>query len=467
MLLTITNTQKPATDLGFLLHKNPMNVHPFKLPVGNGLVFYPEATEDRCTAALLINLDPVKLVRGKGVQGKSSYPLDQYVNDRPYAASSFLSVAISRGLSNAMNGSCKRHPELVEQSLPLEAHIPILPCFGGETLLRKLFEPCGYEVIAKNLPLDEKFAEWGSSPYFSVTLKGKVRLQDLLTHIYVLVPVLDNDKHYWIGKDEVDKLLDKGKSWLKKHPEKDQIAQRYLKNRRSLARKALEQLVHDEDPDLQTLDPQQEQKEEVLEKKISLNNQRLETITSTLKEAGIKTVIDLGCGEGKLIRSLLKVRSFKRIVGMDVSVQSLERAHETLKMDRMTPRQLERLELFHGSLIYKDPRFDGFEGAVLAEVIEHLDLNRLTALERVVFEFAKPKTVIITTPNSEYNVKFENLQQGKFRHSDHRFEWTRKEFQTWAQKISETHGYQVTFLGIGDHDDELGAPTQMGVFELL
>src|SRR5436190_17920500 len=149
MLLTITNTKPPATDLGYLLHKNPSRVQSFELSFGKAHVFYPEATENRCVAALLLDVDPVGLVRSRRGPAGEGGLLDQYVNDRPYVASSFMSVAIAQVFGSALSGRSKDRPELVETPLPLEARLSVLPCRGGEGFLRRLFEPLGYDVTAR------------------------------------------------------------------------------------------------------------------------------------------------------------------------------------------------------------------------------------------------------------------------------------------------------------------------------
>lgn len=465
MLLTITTTHQPATDLGYLLHKNPSRLHTFPLSFGQAHVFYPEATRERCTAALLLDVDPVGLVRNrKGPAGEGG-TLEQYVNDRPYVASSFLSVAISRVLGSALSGKSKDRPELAAVPVPLHAKISVLPCRGGEGFLRRLFEPLGYEVIAQRHSLDESFPDWGDSKYYTVQLSGNVRLQDLLTHIYVLVPVLDNDKHYWVGDDEVEKLLRHGASWLASHPEKEEITKRYLKHRRDLARDALARLVDEEMPEVEVTTAVHDSEEEVVERRLNLNEQRLQTVLAALKSSNAKRVLDLGCGEGKLLRALLADKSFEEIVGVDVSHRALEMAHERLRLEQMPTRQRDRIKLLHGSLMYRDKRLAGFDAATVVEVVEHLDQPRLAAFERVLFEFAKPATVVLTTPNVEYNALFETLPAGAFRHKDHRFEWTRAQFREWAEAIGEKHGYAVRFLPVGPEDTTLGAPTQMAVFD--
>lgn len=464
MLLTITTTHRPATDLGFLLHKHPSRVQTYALTVGKAHVFYPEATAERCTAALLLDVDPVGLVRGGRARTAQRDSDVQYVSDRPYVASSFLSVAIAEVYSSALNGHSRERPELVDVPLPFIARVTALPCRGGEGFLRRLFEPLGYTVHAEPHMLDERFPEWGSSIYFSVDLDGQVRLRDLLTHLYVLVPVLDDDKHYWVAQDEVDKLLRRGEGWLATHPERAVIADRYLRRQRRLTRDVLARLVADEESD-----PDQEQEvhadeEAGVERPISLNEARLTAVLGALRESGARSVLDLGCGEGRLLRALLADRRFERIVGMDVSYRTLERARDRLRFDQQPASQQDRILLVQGSLTYRDKRLAGYDAAAAVEVVEHLDPPRLAAFERVLFECARPRTVVLTTPNVEYNVKLESLPDGKLRHRDHRFEWTRAEFQTWANGVASRFGYTVSFLPIGAEDPVLGAPTQMATF---
>lgn len=462
MLLTISTTHHPASDLGYLLVKHPDRCQTFDLAFGKAHVFYPECGDERCTAALLLDLDPVGLVRGRKAPGAAT--LGQYVNDRPYVASSFLAVAISQVLGSAMGGRCKGRPELAEQAIPLEVVVEPVPARGGEVLIRRLFEPLGYEVDVTRHALDAAFPSWGESPYYRVELKGQQRMRDLLTHLYVLVPVLDHEKHYWVDEAELAKLLAKGESWLQGHPERELIARRYLYRQPRLARQAMAQLVEEDgvDPDEKT--EAGARREDVLEERIRLDDQRRGAVLAVLKEAGARRVIDLGCGEGKLLRALLDDKQFEHVVGMDVSPRVLEMAAKRLRVEQMPPRKRERLQLLHGSLTYRDERLAGFDAACLVEVIEHLDVSRLQALERVVFEFARPATVIVTTPNSEYNALFETLPAGSFRHADHRFEWTRDELQRWAQAVADKHGYQARFLPVGPAHPELGTPTQMAVF---
>lgn len=464
MLLTITTTHFPADDLSYLLHKHPGKIQSVDLSAGKAHIFYPEVSEQKCTAALLLDIDPVGLVRSAGPKG-NDFALDQYVNDRRYVSSSFMSAAIAKAYSSALNGRCKDKPELVDVTMPFSVKLSVLPVKGGEAVLASLFEPLGYQIKAVQHPLDPAFPEWGYSRYFTVELHNKLTLQQLLSHLYVLIPVCDNDKHYWVNQEEVEKLLTKGKDWLEIHPAKEMIVRRYLKNQRSLANQALGVLLtKDEVEEAAENEIAVEAATDIEEPQLRIHELRLQAAKDELLLAGAKRVADLGCGEGKLIKLLLGEKQFEFVLGMDVSYRSLEIAKERLKLERMPERQLQRIQLIQGSLTYRDKRLEGFDGAALVEVIEHLDEPRLAALERSVFEYAKPGMVIITTPNAEYNVRFADYQEGKMRHTDHRFEWTRKEFESWSTDLAVKYSYNVIFKPVGEVDAEVGALSQMAVF---
>jgi len=346
------------------------------------------------------------------------------------------------------------------------AELAAVPSRGGVGVLRRLFEPLGYSVESDRHVLDGRFPDWGESPYHAIRLAAEVKLRDLLSHLYVLIPVLDDDKHYWVGEDEVEKLLRRGEGWLAGHPERALIAERYLKHRRSLVDAALTRLLDEDQPGADEIRTFRDEEEEVIEKPLRLNDLRLDTVHQALSHAGAKRVLDLGCGEGKLLRHLLKDRTFDEIVGVDASHRALEIAHQRLHLERLPERDTKRIRLLHVALTYRDRRLEGYDAAALVEVIEHLDAPRLRALEleRTVFECAKPETVVLTTPNREFNARFETLPEGRFRHRDHRFEWTRGQFRTWAEGIAARFGYAVEFVPVGPEDAELGPPTQMAVF---
>jgi 3' terminal RNA ribose 2'-O-methyltransferase Hen1 len=459
VLLTITLKRPPATDLGYLLHKHPGRRAPQTFSLGFGLahVFWPEVGDERATAALMVEVDPVGLVRRTGGRG-DGFALYQYVNDRPYVASSFMSVAIGEVYGTALSGRSRERPDLVDERLPLEARIAVVPARDGDDALRAVFEPLGYAVEIDRPLLDPRFPEWGDSPDVTLCLRGEVRLRDLLAHLTVLIPVLDDAKHYFVGEDEIDKLLRRGEGWLQSHPAREMIARRYLRHRRTLVDDAVARLTELDDL------PADAEAEEVPPQVVRLHDQRLAAAVEALRASGARRVLDLGCGEGRLLALLREIPQFTEIVGVDVSHQALERAARALGLDESGPARSERVKLLHGALTYRDPRLVGYDAAAAIEVIEHLDPWRIAAFARVVFGEARPGTVVVTTPNADYNVRFPDLDRGAFRHADHRFEWSRDEFRDWCDSVRAAWGYDVRIEPIGPPDPDAGAPSQMAVF---
>jgi 3' terminal RNA ribose 2'-O-methyltransferase Hen1 len=358
--------------------------------------------------------------------------------------------------STALTGRCNERPELASSAIPLDLHLPAVPCRGGAALARQMFEPLGWTVDATPIPLDPQLPHWGDSRYLDLRLSGEQRLADALNHLYVLLAVLDDAKHYWVSTDEVDKLVRAGGDWLAAHPEKELITRRYLAHKRELARAALDRLAEVDDTEPEDLENVAEQPT------LPLAVQRRDAVRAALHEAMARTVGDLGCGEGTLLTELAIDRQFGRLVGTDVSARSLSIAARRLR--RRLEHEPGRVELFQSSLVYRDDRLAGLDAAVLMEVVEHVDPPRLPALARCVFGHAAPRTVLMTTPNVEHNVRYEGLASGALRHRDHRFEWTRAEFATWAAEVAAEYGYAVEHRPIGPEDPEVGAPTQLAVF---
>jgi 3' terminal RNA ribose 2'-O-methyltransferase Hen1 len=488
MLLSITLTEPPATDLGYLLHKHPDRLQSFAVSAGQAHVFYPEAAEQRCTASLLLEIDPITLVRGHRRAGSGSteaFSLAEYVNDRPYAASSMLAVALGKVFRTAMTGRCDARPDLAARALALQIAVPALSCRGGADLADRLLRPLGWDVEATRIPLDPELPEWGDSRYLTVRLTGQVRLADALSHLYVLLPVLDDSKHYWVDDAEIDKLIRAGGDWLAAHPERDLITHRYLAHQRALTASAVARLAEVDDTEPEALDnavpqapdtpPQAldnavpEAAPDATPPRATVAHQRRDSVLAVLRETVLvdsasARVADLGCGEGRLVAMLLREPSVARVLGVDVSYRALERTAQRLHLDTMPDRQRDRVDLLQSSLTYADARLAGLDAAVLMEVIEHVDPPRLGALEQTVFGAARPGTVVVTTPNAEHNVRFPDLRPGAMRHPDHRFEWTRRQFRDWAAGVAGRRGYQVRFLPIGADDPEVGPPSQLAVF---
>lgn len=456
MLLTISAEQSDvlldASDLGFLLHKHPDRLQSFDVHGGQAHVFYPESTSQRCTAALLLEVDPIALVKGKGAK-QQAFSLGQYVNDRPYAASSLLSVAMGKIFRTALGGRCDSRQDIADAPIPLTIDIPAVP--GGTELVTRMFEPMGWHVAAESLPLDPDVPQWGDSTYVRLTLTGKIRLADALNHMYVLLPVLDGAKHYWVSDDEVDKLMRAGEGWLSTHPERELISRRYLAHQRSMATEALTRLSELDGVELPAVDEDRPRPLVAL---------RHDAVIEALISLRPTSVVDLGCGPGALIGKLLDLQGIDRVIGTEVSDIALRTAERRLHVETMTERQAERLSLWLSSLQYQDPRLVGLDAAVLMEVIEHIDLERLPAVTANVFGHMQPRAVVVTTPNAEYNVHYQALAASAMRHPDHRFEWTREQFAAWAAATAATYGYTVEHRPVGGNDPVVGPPTQLALF---
>ena len=474
-MLTITTNHQPATDLGFILHKHPDRVQEFPVTYGTAHVFYPQADQDLCTAALVVEIDPIKLTkRGSTNNHMPEEAIQDYVNDRPYAASSHLVVAMADVFSSAMAGRCKERPELPKTVLPLVVKLATVPCRHGDELIHRMFAPLGYQVETEPIPLDDQFPDWGNSRYYNLTLTADKTVQDLLRQLYVLIPVLDNSKHYWIGDDEVDKLMRMADGWLESHPEKDIITRRYLRHRRNLVEKANQAISQAQEDDDNAQDTsteaaalpaqRREPTEDDIEKPMRLSAMRINAVNEALAKCGATDVVDLGCGEGQLLEQLIKEPRFNRILGAEVSRFAISSAERKLRLNSMSPEQRKRIDIIQSSLIYRDQRIHGFQAAVAMEVIEHIDPPKLTAFTQVVLGEAQPGTLVVTTPNVEYNALFTMLRSSGLRHRDHRFEWTRAQFQQWATQAADQYGYQVQVEGIGNEDPQHGQPTQMAVF---
>lgn len=464
MFLSVTSTAPDATDLGFLLHKHPDRVQVVDLAVGRVTLWYPEAEQNRCTVALLLEVDPIGLVRHHRF-GADGFALAQYVNDRPYAASSMLATALGKVFSTARRGVCTHRPDLEGGVLPLRVHLPALPFFGDPDMIGRLFAPLGWTVEVRSELLDETRPDWGLSRYADVTLTGDLTLAAALGHLYVLLPVLDGAKHYWVTRDEVDKLLRNAEGWLPTHPERELITRRYLAHRTPFITDALDRLAAlDDQPVDEEIDDEPEPADEEAEPVTPLRFQRRDAVLQALSDVDAARVVDLGCGQGALLTALLDGRRFTEIVGVDVSPAALLHAERRLKLARLPERQRDRIRLLQGSVTYLDERLAGYDAIVLMEVIEHLELDRLPSLERSVFGAARPDSVVVTTPNAEYNSVWESLPAGHVRHGDHRFEWTRTEFADWSGKVGDEYGYTVEFRPVGVEHERLGAPTQLALF---
>ncbi|WP_030148917.1 3' terminal RNA ribose 2'-O-methyltransferase Hen1 [Mycetocola saprophilus] len=483
MYLSITLTGSHASGLNHLLHKHPDRVHRREKNGSTATVFTPVFEPDRVTVGLLLEVDPIGLVRGQGA-ARDSFTLGQYVNDRPYAANSLLAVALRQSFSTAFAGNSTARADIVDIPLPLRFEIPALP---GDTLIRELFEPLGWRVSETEVPLDPEIPAWGSAAVRRVVLEQDIVLARALSQLYVLLPVLDGAKHYWVDQSETQTLLRHGGDWLASHPRRELILRRALIHQGEYVDEAIAALdgvadapgvpgapatsaigvvasatgsaANKTGPAASATDPAAS-----ATPRVSLARERRDGILARLRELPVSTVVDMGCGQGALLNVLLRDARFTRVIGADVSPSVLAQAERALGLDRMPETQRARLELVQSSLTYRDDRLAGADAMVLMEVIEHLDAERLPRLELAVFAHARPAHVLVSTPNAEYNVHYPGLAPGSFRHTDHRFEWTRAEFANWAERVAAEHGYRVAYSGLGPEDPATGAPTQLATF---
>jgi 3' terminal RNA ribose 2'-O-methyltransferase Hen1 len=462
--LSIATTRQSATDLGFLLYKHPDRV--FRSDASrnskmSAVGFYPEAADERCEFCLIVEVDPVERVRG----ASWGAGIAQYVEPLPFLASSYMSQALSLCLRSAMNGIVtsknaseeKRLQAAAVEKWPLE--ITVSPLRTSPALISRMFEPLGWDVSLHSVPLDipgmTSEEARRCTDLHTLTIRGEATLQDALTHLYVLLPALDPARHYFYGEDEVQKLLDKSQNWLEQHPARELIVGRYLSKSRELRETALQQIAGDEDETAED--------ETATSEPGTAHDERHLKIIEIIRNAGDVSVVDLGCGEGKLLSRLAKLPGKLQITGVEPAMRDLEKAQRNLS--RNPGKQVDpRIKLKHGSILYADEQLKGFDIAILSEVIEHIDPDRLDHAERCVFGFMQPRKVVVTTPNASFNAMFD-LEEGQFRHRDHRFEWTESEARTWSDRICRDYGYSCELGGAGGYDPECGHLSHFIVFE--
>jgi 3' terminal RNA ribose 2'-O-methyltransferase Hen1 len=463
VFLSIATTRQGAKDLGFLLYKHPDRV--FRSDASrnakmSAVGFYPEATDERCEFCLVVEVDPVERVRG----ASWGAGIAQYVEPLPFLASSYMAQALSLCLRSAMNGVVTSKDPAEEERLKVAAaekwplEITVSPLRTSPALISRMFEPLGWDVALHSIALDIPGMMSGDrgTDLHTLTLRGEVTLQDALTHLYVLLPALDPARHYFYGESEVQKLLDKSQNWLEQHPARELIVGRYLSKSRELRETALQQF--------ETADDDETVAEgDVPDEPVSAHDERHQRIVEIVRGAGDVSVVDLGCGEGKLLERLSKLPGKLEITGVEPAMRDLDKAHRALS--RNPGKQMDpRIKLKHGSILYADDQLKGFDIAILSEVIEHIDPERLDHAERCVFGFMQPRKVVVTTPNASFNEMF-GLEEGRFRHRDHRFEWTETEVTAWCGRIGRDYGYSYELGGAGGYEPAFGHLSHFIVFE--
>ncbi|WP_407270561.1 3' terminal RNA ribose 2'-O-methyltransferase Hen1 [Radiobacillus sp. PE A8.2] len=441
MQLTIHATGENVQVLSFLLAKNPTNLYERESKGHLVRMFYSKFMPSEVEATIFVTPDSIELVKNNN----NAYDITHYINDREFAVSSIFTSLIRSALATALNGNTKEEYQAwVKHCFPFTFGFGPVSTDLSDEQITNLFEPLGYEIDIEKRELDYDFSLKTTNHVRYINIHGTTTLQTGLRQLFVLIPVLDNYKHYYIDEKEIDKLQRYGEGWLDQHPSKDMIIRRALRFKELYSQ----------------LEDKVEQQETT--PKVRLNELRYQKIAETVQQlTDRKSIVDFGSGEGKLAYKLGFVSGVEEILAVEPSETATTRAiarfeHGESEVGFVSPTPV------WGSLYYFDQRLVNKDVIILCEVIEHIDEYRLPKIIQTILQKYQPRALIITTPNSEYNNVYE-LDQA-YRHSDHRFEWTRNQFQACCTAATEQHPYRLHFDGIGEEHPSFGQPTQMCTF---
>ncbi|WP_310831561.1 3' terminal RNA ribose 2'-O-methyltransferase Hen1 [Paenibacillus pedocola] len=472
MHLIIRATGTGAGMLSHLLAKNPNNLYDRTEKEARVRIVFTVSSEEETEAVIYVTPDPIELVKG---DSSAHNDITQYINDREFVTSSLFCSYIRPALGTALNGKPKEaYMPWVGKPLKLELTFGPVASNLPDRTLEELFTALGYEVQLERGDAEYSFALKTRSSARYIKLAGEQTLQTALQQLFVLIPALDDYKHYYISDDEVDKIRRYGAGWLEEHPQRSLILKRTLrfagaiKQYEAMAakekRSTAENSVDSEDvPAAVTVSGESAVTEMQEEPKIRLNDLRYAAIAAAVEELYAKaTIVDFGSGEGKLSAKLSSVPGVREIKAVEPSAASQLRAMDRFAKLADKPGIIVP-DPVTGSLFYFDESLRGKDVMILCEVIEHIDEYRLARVMENIFAEYAPKTLIVTTPNKDYNAVYE-MEQEELRHGDHRFEWGRKAFSVWCARWTETFDYTAELTGIGEGSVEFGYPTQMAIF---
>jgi 3' terminal RNA ribose 2'-O-methyltransferase Hen1 len=439
---------------------------------GEGYVYFQENPQGDNSLSLLVDVDPLATVQGRG---QLSHMDGLYVNDRAYVPSSLLTSALTKAFGTALSGRCKERPELASTPIDWTVSVPVVTSDWRTEILWSLFGPLGYEVRMAHV---EREGHRSSHPDVASDLTGvklctTATMREVLSHLVVLIQVLDQDNHRWLDEQDLDPFMRRVEGWLPEHPYGMFILKRALKHQKHLIKAVIAKFpaIVDSQARISSINSEMwdaSQLEEYADQPLSLNRQRFAVVQELIERLQPRSLVDLGCGDGSFIGFLANgalLHPMERIIGMDVSASELARAKTRMEHLSSLPGRRTPVEWLLGSLLYRDPRIKGLDMAILIEVIEHIDPWRLPALERQVFGEGGYASIVVTTPNREFNLIYGLSEEHSLRHRDHRFEWTRQEFQEWVQKIASQYGYEWQIQGIGTVSLDHGSPSQMVLFQ--
>jgi 3' terminal RNA ribose 2'-O-methyltransferase Hen1 len=442
MQLSLTVRGSGADVVSYLIAKNPNNPYERDEKGFKVRLVYPIFTTEEVQFVIYVKPDPIDLVRNSS----DLYDITHYINDREFAVSSLFITTIRKALGTALNGKPdEEYQQWVGHEFDMELAFGPVATDLHDKEIADLFEPIGYKVeIERGV---SSIREKSSARY--ITLSGRQSVQNALKHVSILIPVIDNYKHYFLDEREIEKLDRYGEGWLEDHPLKQMIVKRALRFNALISQsKFYEKKQRNSDYDES--------------KKVRLNDLRYEAILNLIKLLPHKeSIVDLGAGEGRLSVQLGFVEGIKEILSIEPSNKSRIRAIERFEQVNVKEGYVEPQSL-PGSLYYFDSRLQNKDVIVLCEVIEHIEEDRLPKIFDMILSDYRPKTLIVTTPNQEYNVLYE--LNDEMRHDDHRFEWTRAQFAQNVETWTEKYPYEVSIQGIGEEHDVYGHPTQMAIF---
>ncbi|WP_141431100.1 3' terminal RNA ribose 2'-O-methyltransferase Hen1 [Bacillus sp. 03113] len=446
MQLSVKAVGDGAKILSYLIAKNPYNLYDRDEKSNRVRLVYTVFDEKEVEVVIFVTPDPVELVRNSA----NAFDITQYINDREFAVSSLFCTNIRKALGTALNGKPKEEYQKWVNH-PFELHMnfgPVASHLSDENIV-ELLHPLGYIVEIERGETNYSFELKQRSSSRFIHLKGQQTIQQALRHLFILIPVIDNYKHYFIDEHEIEKLVRYGEGWLDSHPLREYIIKQSLR---------FSELIN-QFPSLAKKDDEEEHSSAP---KVRLNELRYQAVVEKIKSLSQRaSIVDFGSGEGKLSVRLSNIPDVKEVLAVEPSETAQLRAIQRFEKASYNQTHVSPTPIL-GSLFYYDERLLNKDVMILCEVIEHIDEYRLPNIMKTIFREYQPKTLIVTTPNREYNEVY--AMDEIVRHSDHRFEWTRQEFkskcETWIKNVL----YSMEFEGIGLEHEEYGHPTQMCTF---
>lgn len=453
MQLAIKATGEGAKMLSFLLSKNPQNLYDRMEKGYRVRLTYTVFSDSEVEALIFVTPDPVELVKNS----PDTYEITQYINDREFVVSSIFCSNTRSALGTALNGRPKEeYLDWAKHAFQLTIGFGPVATDLPDAAIKNLFEPLGYQTEIERGRADYNFQFKERSSARFINLQSKVTLQNALQHLFVLIPVLDDYRHYFIDEREIEKLERYGEGWLADHPLKELIIKRTLRFRELIDQMVLNS--HQTELINEAVTPEPNISSQPVVRLNKLRYQRLVKIIEDL--AARESIVDFGAGEGKLSVRLGFIPGVKEILAVEPTekeqLRALKRFSEaSRKDDFIAPTPV------WGSLFYYDEQLCGKDVMILSEVIEHIDESRLPRVMDTILGSYKPQVLLITTPNAEYNPVYQ-MEEG-IRHKDHRFEWSRAEFAEWTYCLARNYAYEVQIDGIGEEAEGYGHPSQLAI----